>query len=1270
MVESQSQFMELYKARIRELEAAAGFSPYILIEDITLDFVSDKNEYNEPDLQAVKYTKIEDKGTSFLLQIHESFSKVADALVEREAIRSFIHPTINRHPIVSYFIHAGIGSPEYLWSKMLEQLRERFVEYLRSNTELKIGIIRKDTSITFDKAQMLRILHDLNITTSKSLTQLFFWRTMFLSTGIESLEFPEAVVFKQLLTYLTPKQFGYGLKQIKDEMFEAQSGIKIPKKLFEDAFGSLVEKLDLRRTLSLNWAIANMCRYLVLIELSSSFIDSRAEFFDYFIKPIRLLATCCISHHMLLLIYADFRDAESSYLKYLKLLKSNHVIVNFEAYVVDSYENSINLNYFSHPNLSFTILTEDVMQSGAFQSEYGQYIQYLTSDHRNAKKKEEIRTVIEFLRYSQLQSDRFYPDISFRKFLEQLSVADVCILFLCIMNHTIRPFGMYPVDKQSIELLQAGINDTVRVYKRLEARKHELNRYSEAFPSLRAALIEVLNTNFGQLKQDIVEYVEKEHTRAGASTFSLAKLSEWLEHRRPSYAVFMHEHPDLIEFLFNKLVELQSQKRSEVGQPKDLSIAKRFERMFDHEFGDLVKWLGLLSRTGITVLSSDSTESVVRRIPVLQKVSEDLKGYLTLEKPQFEQKLSELVQYAGEMRAVDMNLFRSTLFAKDVFYLVVNVADSDSRIQNMTRQFFYSIKFQMGAISGTAQNKSDYTYLRIQIQPSIITELRRRVYASFSKNELRFLADPSGLHLFYSLTSTDLLMRLSNPSGELDSLAEFATRSRSWVECAYPSRKTDLSKAQKEKLADLQNSIEEQHQVLLNKRGFKELLISAYPNHDPEPFIPKEILKFIKHSQTNVKAKEPIVFSDSTVKRFKSVLNDITLSIIPSRWSLQKVILVIRSGVIDLYPDRICQSSLGLLFGPGLHSLRYGRSGAENWLLLQYYIPSHFEASSQGFKKVLDTLGEYPDLCYDLLRADAEAVYYNFDLYLRGNWINLDFVLESRFRLTDRDCEYLRSHLAEVALPTSDPSPANPEALDLLVKFQNSEIERKIEMLPEILSLSSSGTAMLDVELVPESFDLHHSFAILAFSSDSAVLERVKIMCMSVPKSVHWTVTRVQSSSAGTKANTGVLIAVNCGAHSVRYSILGLYSHLKRMGCESVEIFTGLADPIISERSILFFKQKSWTAWISADRKLIPFFPLIGRYSYPFDSEDLMNLYAMAEKMQIFAVPEYEQRMKRLRHAFTEVKKSGEKVSLKAVQAMMERIVGQNDEVEKDESEH
>ncbi len=1245
--------LDLFNARVRELEDSVGFKPYSIVEDINLDFVSNKNDYTESDLQAVKYTKIMDKNNTYKLEIHESYSKVSEALMEREAIRSFIHPNISTNPIVSYFIHANISSSEYLWTKMLEQLRERYIEYTKQYSELKIGIIRKETAISFEKTQILRLLHELNINTPKSLIQLFFWRNMFLITGIESLEFQEAAIFKQLLTYMTPKQFGYGVKQIKDEMFESQEIIKIPKKSFEEAFGSLVEKLDFRRSLSLNWAITNMCRYLVLIELVPSFVETRAEFFDYFIKPIRLLATCCISGHTLCIIYADSRDLQKSYLKYLEILKNKKLILNFEVFVVDSYENNINLNYFNHPNLPpLTVLTDDIIQSAAFQSEYAHYAQYITPNHRKTKK-EDIQTVIKYLQHTQIQTDYFYPDISFRKFLEQLSLADVSILFLCIMNHTMRPFTMYPVDKQALEMLQAGINDTVRIYKRLDTRKQDLNRYLDAFPSLRGALIEVLSTQLGLLKQDIAAFFETEYKKTGRTTFSIEILATWLENLRSTYRAFMQEHPDIIERIFTKIIEILSQKRSDAGQ-KELSISKRFEKMFDEEFGELMKWLSQLNRTGISILYSQLVDSVAKRIPTLQKVSEDLKAYLGLEKPQFEQKLSELVQYAGEMRAIEMNLFRSTLFAKDVFYLVLNVPHSDSRIQDIKQHFFYCIIYQLYNIKDSDLKKNyKFTYLRIQTHPRIINELRRRLYASFSSRELLFLGDPSSLHMFFSVTSNDFLMKLSNPNGDFDSCMELATRDRMWPNRGELNKIMELSKAQKEHLLELQKSIDKQHEILLKKRDVKDLLTITYTNPEAIKNIPKELIKLIK----NAKFIENI--NESTLKGFRTVLNDITLNIIPSSFALQKGVLIIRSKTIDLYPDRICRSSLGILFGPGLHSLRFGNSGSEHWLILQYYIPLNFETSSQGFKKVLDTLEEFPDLSYDFLRVEAEAVYHNFDLYLNGNWINLDFVLESKFRLSDRDFEYLKSHLKDGYLNAPPQQPSIAEARDLLIEFQNADFDRKIAMLPQISSLSTNY-AVIDFELIPESFDFHNCFAILAFSSDSVVLEKVKILLMSVPKSTQLTVTRLQSSSSGSKSKTGVFIIVNCGTYSMRYSIFGLYSHLKNMGCESVDIFTGLADPMITERSVLFFKQKSWTAWVPASRTIISFFPLIGRYSFPFDSEDLMNLYLIADRMQIFTDSEYELHIKRLRHALTELKKSGEKISVKAVQLMMEKLASQS----------
>jgi len=1244
--------LDLFNDRVRELEAGVGFKPYSTVEDINLDFVSNKNDYTESDLQAVKYTKIMDKNNTYKLEIHESYSKVSEPLMEREAIRSFIHPNISTNPIVSYFIHATISSSEYLWTKMLEQLRERYIEYTKQYSELKIGIIRKETAISFEKTQILRLLHELNITTPKSLIQLFFWRNMFLITGIESLEFQEAAIFKQLLTYMTPKQFGYGVKQIKDEMFESQEIIKIPKKSFEEAFGSLVEKLDLRRCLSLNWAITHMCRYLVLIELVPSFVETRAEFFDYFIKPIRLLATCCISRHTLCIIYADSRDLEKSYLKYLEMLKNKKLILNFEAFVVDSYENSINLNYFNHPNLPpLTVLTDDIIQSAAFQSEYAHYAQYITPNHRNTKK-EDIQTVIKYLQHTQIQTDYFYPDISFRKFLEQLSLADVCILFLCIINHTIRPFSMYPVDKQALEMLQAGISDTVRIYKRLDTRKQDLNRYLDAFPSLRGALIEVLNTHLGMLKQDIAAFFETEFKKTGRTTFSIEILATWLENLRSTYRAFMQEHPDIIERIFDKIVEMLSQKRSDAGQ-KELSISKRFEKMFDNEFGELLKWLTQLNRTGISILYSQLVDSVAKRIPTLQKVSEDLKAYLGLEKPRFEQKISELVQYAGEMRTVEMNLFRSTLYARDAFYLVLNVPHSDSRIQDIKQNFFYSIISPLRTIYYESKENSKFTYLRIQTHPGVINELRRRLYASFSSLELLFLGDSSSPHLLYSLTSTDLLMKLSNPFGDFDSCTEFATRERMWPNHSEDNNWRELSKAQKEKVMELQKSIDKQHELLLKKREVKDLLTTTYTIPEAIKNIPKELIKIIK----NAKFIENI--NEFTLKGFRTVLKDITLNIIPSSFALQKGILIIRSKTIDLYPDRICRSSLGILFGPGLHSLRFGNSGSEHWLILQYYIPLNFETSSQGFKKVLETLEEVPDLSYDFLRVEAEAVYYNFDLYLNGNWLNLDFVLESKFRLSDRDFEYLKPHLKNGYLNAPPQQPSTAEARDLLIEFQNADFDRKIAMLPQISSLSTNY-AVIDFELIPESFDFHNCFAILAFSSDSVVLEKVKILLISIPKSTQLTVTRLQSSSSRTKSKTGVFIIVHCGTYSMRYSIFGLYSHLKKLGCESVDIFTGLADPMITERSILFFKQKSWTAWILSSSTIISFFPLIGRYSFSLDSEDLMNLYSIADRMQIFTDSEYELHMKRLRHAFTELKKSGEKISVKAIQLMMEKLAGQN----------
>ncbi len=1252
---SDSPLINTWKRIIKELEENVGFAPYVSIVEIKTDFVGNKTDYNESELQAVKYTEVpkeHETQKEFILEIHDSFSKVAEALVEREAIRSFIHPAINKNPIVSYFIHTTIPCSEYLWSKMLDQLRERYIEYVKQYSELKIGIIRKETNIPFEKTQILRLLHDLNVITPRSLAQLFFWRTMFLSTGAESLEFQEAVIFKHLLTFMTPKHFGYSFKQIKDEIFEQQQIIKIPKKVFDDVFASLIEKLDFRRSLSINWSIAQMCRYLVLLDLDPAFVESRVEFFDFFVKPIRLLATCCLSHCTLCIIFADSRDPDASYLTYLGILKKKRVIVDFQAFIVDSYENCINLNYFSHPEIPMKVLTEDIVKSATFHSEYTQYTPYIDPNHRTTKK-EEVRTLIEFLQHSQIQSDTFYPDIAFRKFLEQLSIAELAILFVCIMNHTLRPFTMFPVDKQTIELLQAGIRDSVRIYKRLDARREELNGYLERYPSLKGSLVEFLGATFATLKADISNFFESKSTGAQRS-FSIAQLSEWLENRRTSYPVFMQEHGDLMDILFTKMIHLLMEKRERSGQ-KDLPLSKRFEKLFDELFGDLIKWIVLLRRTGISVLCSRSIDTAVKRIPIFEKVSEGLKTYLGLEKSQFENKLSELIQYAGEMRAVDLNLFRSTLFAKDVFYSVLNVPETDARIQQLKKLFFYLVKFRLKGIQDS--DPPAFTYLRIQIPPSTICEFRRRWYAAFSMKENYYLSDPTGLHLLFSLTTTDLLMKVSAPSDELASISEFGSRERSWIASDDSYSERELSRAQKEKLKELNADIETQHEFLLKKRGVQNLFATPYPTYPPEKRIPKELIDFIKNTKKTPDG------GLATLSSFKSCLRSLVLNIIPSRFALEKSVLVIRSRTVDLYPDRLCKSGLGILFCPGLHSLRYGGSGRENWLIIQYYLPLNYEGSPQGFKKVLDALEEYPGLSFEYFKADAEAVYYNFDLYLNGNWINLDFVLESRFKLANRDFEYLKSYLKEMPLNNSTTQRSITNEIELLHRFQNASFDERLEMVPQMQNIIPNK-AMIDIELVPEAFDFQYSFTILAHASDLSVLEKVKIFSLCFPKSMHLSVSLVRSSVEKPKAKTGVIIMVDSGIYSIRYTIFGLYSYLKTLGCESVMIFTGLSDPLIMERSISFFKQKSWTAWYPSSTESISFFPLIGRYSFSLNSEDLMVMYTMAQRMNLFGQSDYEQQVKRLRHAFTELKKAGKQISIKALEDVMGEFSNQKEDKE------
>ena len=1240
-----SQLMEKWNEKIKALEATVGFTPYFSVDEIKFDFIGKKEEYCESDLQAVRYRVFSQENDSTkrtVLEIHESFLKVAEELIEREAIRSFIPPAINSNPMVIYFIHTSIPSSEYLWTKLLEQLRERYIEYIQQNTELKIGMIRKETSIQFDRGQMLRLLRELNIQSPKRLVQLFFWRTMFLSTSTQTLEFREAVIFKQLLTYMTPKQFGYGFKQIKEEVVEQQRFIRIPKKEFEVVLPSLIDKLDFRRSLSLNWSITNMCRYLVLLELSPRFIASYAEYFDYFVKPLRLLATVSISHCTLCIIYADVRDINASYLRYLDGLKKHALILNYQAFLVDSYENRINLNYFNHPNLRASVLTEDVITSGPLQSEYAQYVSSIDPNHR-ATKKEEIRSLFEFLRYSQIQSDTYYPEISFRKFIEQLSVADICILFLCIMNHTIRPFTLFPVDKQSLELIQAGITDSIRIYKRLATRKEEFTRYLNRYPSLNGALIEFLLLNLETLKKDIVHYFDHEHVhehevKKRQQFFSIAQFLEWLQNRRSSYPLFMHEHPDIMDTVRTLLVDQISVPQKEVTP-----VSKRIDRLFNEEFGDLVKWLGQLSRTGISIVHGQAVESAAKRIALLETASEGLKAYLRLEKPQFEQKISELIQYAGEMRAVDVNVFRSTLFAKDVVYLIVKRDESDARVSQLRTLFLYNVRYNMSAQG----DNGTYLYFRIHIPSTIQSELLRRFYAVWSKRELVFLSDSSSLHLLSSLTTTDLLMKLSNPPDELDSLLAFASRERSWISSREPPTIAELSRAQKETLNQLQKSIDSQHEVVIKKRGLKDLLSTSYPSHPVKSSIPKEIIHLVKTPKKLLEAR--INVSEIVKEAVKAV----SVNIIPSQLQLQKAVLIIRSTSIDLYPDRICQSDLGILFGPGLHSIRYGSSGAANWLIVHYYLPLGYESVSQGFKKVFDILEEYPSLSFDFLRVDSEAGYYNFDLYLDGHWVNLDFVVESKLQLTSRDFEYLKPHLADV--PLNDPMPLSlsSEELNCLLRFQNSEFDTRIGMLAEIGALIPNK-ARLDIELIPEAFDFRHSFAILAFASDLSVLEKVKIVCRSFPKSRHFSVVTMRSGSGPTRPKHGVLIVVDCGVYSIRYTVYGLISYLKKLGCDSIEVFTGLADPIIIERSISFFKNKSWTAWFPSSSLSISFFPLNGRYAFRFDSEDLMSLYTLADQMNVFTAGDYEQRMRLLRHAFTELKKAGKKPTMSAIEALME----------------
>ena len=1223
-----------------EWQEEVGFVPERRIIGVKIDFMGQKEDYQRPEREGVNYLADTEHPTAdeYLLSIHESYVKVAKLLVSREIIRTFIPKAIEWNPIISYLIHVSISSGEYLWNRMTEQLREFFIDYIQQKTSVKVGLLRKHTAMSLNTAQMLRLLRDLRIDSEQAFVRILFWQTLFFPGGQESLGFEETVVFKQFLESFTLDLFVQPIKEIKDHVFANQRFIKVPKKLWEPAMADAIEKLDLRKCISINWAISNMRKYIALLELNPMILRERPQLIEYLFKGMRLVTTFCFSHHSVMIIFADSASLETSYAAFFGALKSKEIITDVRLYLVENYDNIINLNYFHHQVLpSNAILTESILKSTTFQTEYAQNLQYLAEEMRGSKK-DKIQAMIEYLTFVQTQKDEKFPGIAFRKYLEQLTPADIAILFLCTSNRTTRPFAQYPVDKQSVEMLEELAKDAIRVIKRLETKKTQIEAVFAKYPSLRGASIELFLKGFEQIKSDIGSYIEQD-LQQSSDSITINHLIQWLKSRSVYGELFIHEHADILVPFLEKVVKSSVKKESK-------EIAKRIDRSPDELLDPILKLMPQLRRIGFSIISPSIFQKASEFKAYFEKVAEDLKAYLGAEKEEFERKISDVFKYAGEMKAIDVNLFRSTLYSPHTFYVILNIDDSDSRIQLLQRTFFYVVKFKMTDLfpsMNRLKETSNFIYLKIQIPSALCSEIRARLYALFSLEELRFITDITGYHLFSSYSPRDLFVKLADPSIDYELSTEFASRKHEWmVPSDSNQRPPEYTQTQKEKYANIKQAIREHHLKQQKIHNLNEFFGSPFPHPEPKETIPIELIKFIQNPQTG------LVAIDSIATHLKANCSTIRFIPSPNALRLQQILLILHSHDIDLYPDRICRTPLGILFGPGLHQLRYGSSGSENWLIIEYYLPHEFETISQGFKKVLDTISEYPMISAELCKVESQSIRYNFDLYLTSSWVNLDFALESRFRYTDRDFEILKAYMKKDPTQELGTDPLTNENIEVLKKFQIASFEDRIRTLSEIGSpINTAG--LIDVDLRPENFDLNYGFAILVLCSDTKIAEKIKIICSVFPKSIQLDLIRLSGKSREKEEKKGVFVYVSCGLYSIRNTVFDLYAYLKKLGGESVEIFTGLVDPKLLEPSIEYFKQRSWSVWFSESLKPIPFFPLVGRYSYAFDSDDLMQCYQLSEQLKVFDASDYESKIRELRYALTELKKRGEKWTIKTI---------------------
>jgi len=224
-----------------------------------------------------------------------------------------------------------------------------------------------------------------------------------------------------------------------------------------------------------------------------------------------------------------------------------------------------------------------------------------------------------------------------------------------------------------------------------------------------------------------------------------------------------------------------------------------------------------------------------------------------------------------------------------------------------------------------------------------------------------------------------------------------------------------------------------------------------------------------------------------------------------------------------------------------------------------------------------------------------------------------------------------------------------------LAEYQSRTDASKLKS-PNRLTALDPYSGNIDLKFKPSQFDFQFLFSVLVLCEDKQILKKIKIIFSTLPKTIQMAVSTVNQSDANKPLGSGLLVYVNCGMHSVRHTINKIYMGLHEMGADHIEIITGLSELKPADQSIQYFKNLSWTAWFSPEGKLIPFFPLCGRYGFNFNCDDLYTMYKVALKRNFFGSPDFEKQVRVMRFATTEIKKSKKKFTRDALQTRMLEI--------------